>query len=216
MKVNCVLKILTPQGYTSQLPPLAALLRQESRLLFITSLKAPKAEQLHVLAYFSVWAELAAIPVRTREPLLGHLRLAWWRDGLSGTHSDAHPALEALRQIQDDGAALLPLCDVVAAILDGTLSREDAARGLLGEVFAHLAERCSGDAAIARQLGAAVQLAAFDVQAAGLLAPAPLSKPLFPASCAFLEIPRLWLSAALSGRRQGHHSVGLRELWAAV
>lgn len=211
-----MLKILSPQGYASQLPPLAALLRQESKLLFITSLKAPKGEQLRVLAYFSIWAELAAIPVRTREPLLGHLRLAWWRDGINRTHNDAHPALEALRSLDDNGAALLPLCDVVAAILDGTISREQAANGLLGEVFAHLAARCGGDTEAARQLGAAVQLAPFDIQAAGLLAPAQLSASLFPVSCAFLEIPRLWLSAALRGRRQGHHSVGLREIWAAV
>jgi NADH dehydrogenase [ubiquinone] 1 alpha subcomplex assembly factor 6 len=84
------------------LSPLAALVRRHDRDRFQTTLFAPAA---HREALFSLYAfnyEVARVRESVREPMLGQIRLQWWRESIAtafaGGAPRAHPVAEAIAE----------------------------------------------------------------------------------------------------------------------
>ncbi len=73
--------------------------RREDRDRFLSALFAPDFMREALFALYAFNAEIARARELVTEPLLGEIRLQWWRDalgGLYGGRSLAHPVLEAL------------------------------------------------------------------------------------------------------------------------
>ncbi len=117
---------------------------------------APPRARPATAALLALDSRLATLLRQMREPLLGQMRLAWWRDRLGESPERwprGDPVLDALRHWPDP-PALVPLVDGWEALLG---------EGLDAEVFAH--GRGQGFATLARTLGEA--LAADAALAAG-------------------------------------------------
>jgi 15-cis-phytoene synthase len=95
-----------------------AALREKDRDAWLATLFAPadRRRRLHALHAFAL--EIAEIPGKVTQPLLGEMRLRWWQDALAAPNEDggrAHPVLDALLDTLD--ACSLPRREV-AAFLD--------------------------------------------------------------------------------------------------
>lgn len=60
------------------------LVRAEDRDRYISVLFAPAAKRKHLFALHAFNAEIARVPEQVREPMMGELRLQWWRDAVDG------------------------------------------------------------------------------------------------------------------------------------
>lgn len=84
------------------LSPFADDLRRMDRDRFVLSLFAPDAVRGDWHALFAFNLEIARIREQVSEPLLGRIRLQWWRDIVAGLYDGAsgseHPAAAALGQ----------------------------------------------------------------------------------------------------------------------
>ena len=140
--------------------------------LVLMSVPAASRDPLRTL--FDLDARLGQIVRSTREPLIGQMRLAWWRDALIALDAAAAPAEPLLRAIQDHllpagigGARLAAMIDgwedvvVADTIDDAAIDSHVAARG--EELFAIAAAVIGGDLpplAAAGRAWAAADLAA--------------------------------------------------------
>lgn len=61
-----------------------ALVRAEDRDRYISVLFAPSAKRKHLFALYAFNAEIARVAEQVREPMMGELRLQWWRDAMEG------------------------------------------------------------------------------------------------------------------------------------
>lgn len=150
------------------------LARDPDRFLAASYAGQGRREALHGL--FALDIALGDVIASTREPMLGEMRLAWWRDALHALDAGAPPAEPVLTALARHvlpagvpGAALAALEDGWLALLDEEPLTEAAIRshggmrggalfGLAGQVLAP-----GEDGASARQLGelwALVDLAA--------------------------------------------------------
>ncbi len=73
------------------LSPLAAMLRQHDRDRFQTALFAPAGRREVLFALYAFNYEVARIREVTDEPLIGRIRLQWWRDALDEIYAGAKP-----------------------------------------------------------------------------------------------------------------------------
>ncbi|WP_170294625.1 squalene/phytoene synthase family protein [Roseospira navarrensis] len=98
------------------LSPSAALVRRHDRDRFVLALMAPAARREALFALFALAVELRRIPGLVSEPVLGVMRLQYWRDLIAAEDSQAaargNPvaealAREALPRLGPDGPALL-------------------------------------------------------------------------------------------------------------
>ena len=64
------------------------LARENARDLWLAALFAPARLRPHLLALAAFAHETGAVSARVREPLAGEMRLAWWREALSGARAD--------------------------------------------------------------------------------------------------------------------------------
>jgi phytoene synthase len=87
---------------------------------------APRPFQAGLTAIFALDERLGAIVAGTTEPLIGLMRLAWWRESLERLDSAAPPAEPLLVQLATDvlphgatGKMLADIEDGWAALLDG-------------------------------------------------------------------------------------------------
>ena len=76
-----------------------AAVRDKDRDAWLASLFAPadRRKRLHALRAFAL--EIAEIPAKVTQPLLGEMRLRWWEDALAATDGGAqraHPVADAL------------------------------------------------------------------------------------------------------------------------
>lgn len=69
----------------------AAALRQFDPDRYLTALFAPPARRDALFALYAFNLEIARIPEATSEPLIGEIRLQWWRDALAGAYEGATP-----------------------------------------------------------------------------------------------------------------------------
>lgn len=60
------------------------LVRTEDRDRYLSALFAPAAKRNHLFALYAFNIEIARIPELVREPMMGEVRLQWWRDALDG------------------------------------------------------------------------------------------------------------------------------------
>ncbi|MBE7637668.1 squalene/phytoene synthase family protein [Sneathiella sp. P13V-1] len=92
---------------------------------WLTCLFAPAEKREHLFALLSFNSEISRIRETVSEPLLGDIRLQWWRDALAGIDTGAvkkHPTVEALyrlhQEIPLDLALMQGMVDMRAKDLD--------------------------------------------------------------------------------------------------
>lgn len=100
-------------------PELDALVRRADEDRWLASRFAPAPQRHRLIALYAVNVEIARIAETAREPRLGEIRLAWWREALeeilAGAAPRPHPALAALAAAHAE--APLPPAEF-AAMLD--------------------------------------------------------------------------------------------------
>lgn len=136
---------------------------------------ADQAARADLIALYALDHELTRIPQIVSNPLMGEIRLTWWREGLEeiaeGKTVRAHPVLRAIADGALPAPALAALAEARLGDLDGektgeaALAHADATEGLL---MALAARRLSLDATAnqVRQAARAVVLAKTDGPAA--------------------------------------------------
>ncbi len=120
---------------------LAERVRVTDRDRWLATLYAPEAVRPALIVVHALDLELAKVAATTTEPMLGEIRLAWWRerlDGLDRGEVPAQPVLQALaREVLPRGVAGAQLArfeDAWLGVLAGPpdaagLERHVAARG---------------------------------------------------------------------------------------
>lgn len=85
----------------------AALVRKHDPDRYFSALFAPGDERRHLLALYAFNHELARVAETVREPMMGEIRLQWWRDALEQAragkprrHDVAEALSETLRRIE--------------------------------------------------------------------------------------------------------------------
>ena len=94
-----------------------AAVRDKDRDAWLATLFAPadRRRRLHALHAFAL--EIAEIPGKVTQPLLGEMRLRWWQDAVAASDEDggrAHPVLDALLDTLD--ACCVPRQEVAALL----------------------------------------------------------------------------------------------------
>lgn len=181
---------------------------------------APAALRPHLATLFALDERFGQIVGTTTEPMIGLMRLAWWREALEklpGDLTSGEPLLAALAETRVPGAQLAAIEDGWAAMLDGEMDADaivrhgrerggglfTAAATLLSAKDAGLAEAGAGWALADlghRHSDPAVQVEARK-QARALLAPRRWSRAALPLAALATLAAR---DAATDGaRRQG-------------
>jgi NADH dehydrogenase [ubiquinone] 1 alpha subcomplex assembly factor 6 len=82
------------------LSPVALLVRRHDRDRFQTALFAPAAEREALFALYAFNYEIARVRESVSEPMLGQIRLQWWREAIDAVYGAAtprrHEVVEAL------------------------------------------------------------------------------------------------------------------------
>jgi NADH dehydrogenase [ubiquinone] 1 alpha subcomplex assembly factor 6 len=78
---------VAPRG----LSPLAALVRQHDRDRYLTALFAPAAHREALFALYAFNYEIARVREIVTTPMLGQIRLQWWREVVEGAYAGAPP-----------------------------------------------------------------------------------------------------------------------------
>ncbi len=142
------------------------MVREQDRARYLTTLYAPASARPKLWALHAFNIELARIRESVSEPMIGEIRLAWWRETLDGVYAGQprqHPVAEALLCLTKD----VPQ-DLLTQMIDGRMT--DVYDGHLADFPAlETYARQSGgaqQAAVAHALGLAdqaVQVAAYDI-----------------------------------------------------
>ncbi|MDP2732480.1 MAG: squalene/phytoene synthase family protein, partial [Hoeflea sp.] len=66
--------------------------RRFDRDRFLTALFCPSDRRADLLALYAFNIEIAGVRETVSEPLLGHIRIQWWRDALDGIYDGDPPA----------------------------------------------------------------------------------------------------------------------------
>jgi NADH dehydrogenase [ubiquinone] 1 alpha subcomplex assembly factor 6 len=78
-------------GVAGTLSPIALLVRTHDRDRFQTALFAPPAERAALFALYAFNYEIARVRESVHEPMLGQIRLQWWRETVDAAYGDAAP-----------------------------------------------------------------------------------------------------------------------------
>lgn len=118
---------------------MAEIVRQAARTAepdrYLAALLAPADVRDDLVALAAFAAEIARIPSLVDEPMMGEIRLQWWRDSLASAYDkdrlSGHPVADALvaaiRRHRLDVARLTGAIDAAAFGLSGDLFADDAA-----------------------------------------------------------------------------------------
>src|SRR5438105_11594007 len=83
-----------------RLSPVAALVRRHDRDRYQTVLFAPAARREALFALYAFNYEIARVRESVTQPMLGQIRLQWWRENIAAAFEDGpvrhHPVAEAL------------------------------------------------------------------------------------------------------------------------
>jgi 15-cis-phytoene synthase len=119
-----------------------ALVRAHDRDRYISAVLAPADSRADLILLAAFDAELARIPASVSEPLLGEIRLQWWRDALTPLLTDAgRKAGDTSRTghpLADDLIALARRRSLPGGLLHGMIDARDAE--LSGAPFADEAQ----------------------------------------------------------------------------
>ena len=142
-------------------------LREDDHDRFLLSLMAPSPTDRHLVALYAFNSELAKTRAIVSEPMLGEIRLQWWRETVEGIYAgtvrehDVSQALAACIEAHNlDREALLALIDARGtdiaatpmATMDDLIHYAAATGGLLEECAARITGE---DQTIAHQAGIA-------------------------------------------------------------
>lgn len=115
-----------------------ALVRERDLDRYLATLYAAPAARPGLFALHALDLELAEVNRSTTEPMLGQIRLAWWREQLQALDTGARPAQPILAALADHllpagvaGASLEPLEDAWLALLDDDVEAHAKGRGRL-------------------------------------------------------------------------------------
>src|SRR3984957_6677907 len=75
----------------SGLSPVAALVRHHDRDRFQTALFAPARDREALFALYAFNYEIARVRESVREPMLGQIRLQWWREAIATAYEGGAP-----------------------------------------------------------------------------------------------------------------------------
>lgn len=116
----------------------ATMVRERDRDRYLATLYAPTAHRPALFALYALDIELAAVVDTTTEPMLGQIRLAWWREQLQALDAGAVPAQPTLAALAAEllprgisAASLEPLEDASLALFDDDLEGHATARAAL-------------------------------------------------------------------------------------
>ena len=208
-----------------------ALLRQELRGLdgdlYLCHLFAPAAQRARLLTLYHLYADIARIPASVSDPMVGAIRLQWWRDLLDAVaNGDARgtPIGEALMAQPIAKDRMLPLIDGrEAALPEGTrgIAELEAEAAQIGPALMRLAaEICdaSCDEALLATAGTGFELMRL-VPENGEAVAARAAAFLSEACAAFNKLPRAARKSLLPvflpiglARRQAQHYPARRSL----
>lgn len=121
-------------------------LKQNAPLLYAATLFAPQDRRDALVALYSFDFEIKRIPTLVSEPMLGEIRLQWWREALNGERSDEarmNPLASAVLDIIETFSLPLSgfnrLIDGEARILDASpIVDEPVLETLYGERYGAL------------------------------------------------------------------------------
>ena len=146
---------------TTNLDIVIADVKARDRDRYLSVLYAPAAVRPALLALHGLDLELAQVVASTSEPMLGEIRLAWWRDALTALDGGQVPPQPLLALIAAEvlsrgvsGAELTALEDRWLGLIGSDAVPESHFDGG-GTLFALLARIGGGDSAAARRLGEA-------------------------------------------------------------
>ncbi len=163
----------------------ADLLRVRDPDRWLVTLWCPAAVRPALTALFALDIELARVVETTTEPMIGRIRLAWWRERLEAIGELSPPAQPVLRALAAHvapplaGTALAALEDGALAWLDGNLA--EAAR-LRGQCLFALAATLlrGGDPGTAGEVWAAGEMRRTGADVAVTASPSRLPRALRP------------------------------------
>lgn len=128
------------------------LVREQDHDRYLTALYAPADPRPALFALFAFNVELARVRENVSEPMIGEIRLAWWREAVDGAYAGtprAHPVVEALarfvvpRQVPADlliaciDARLSDIYGEQPATLDDLVAYADNSGGALAQAVLH-------------------------------------------------------------------------------
>jgi phytoene synthase len=116
---------------------------------FLTLLFAPMPARLSLIALYAFNLEIARIAETVTEPMMGHIRLQWWREtveGLSQGETRGHAVAEALAATPLPRAGLLALIDARERDLSEDPFVDLAALEAYAEATSGLVMRLAADA----------------------------------------------------------------------
>lgn len=159
MATNCA-RSASGRPDLTDLEIIEAELKARDRDRWLACLYAPGSARPGLIALFALDCELAQLVVTTTEPMLGEIRLAWWRERLEELDQGKVPAQPLLAALKAhalplvSGSALAGLEDRWIDMLghDGVTDAHVAGGGRL---FALAARLLGGDAGAADALGRA-------------------------------------------------------------
>lgn len=206
-------------------------LRQELRGfdgdLYLCHLFAPAEKRDALLTLYHFYADIARIPMTVSDPMIGAIRLQWWRDLLDAVEkgdSRGTPIGEALLRLRPRAARVQTLIDGREAALGSdarTLAELEAEAAEVGPVFMRLAAEimdAAVDEALLTQAGTGFELMRL-VPPQGDEVAQRASMFLHEACAGFNRLPRKQRKALLPifltiglARRQAAHFPRLRGL----
>jgi phytoene synthase len=159
MATNCA-RSASGRPDLTDLEIIEAELKARDRDRWLACLYAPAGARPGLIALMALDLELAQLVVTTTEPMLGEIRLAWWRERLEGLDAGQVPAQPLLAALADHvlpivtGADLAGLEDRWIDMLghDGVTEAHVAGGGVL---FGLAARLLGGHAEAAERLGRA-------------------------------------------------------------
>ncbi len=144
----------------SNLDLVVAEVRARDRDRYLSVLYAPEGVRPALFALHGLDLELGAVVAGTTEPMIGEIRLAWWREALLGLDAGVVPAQPLLAVLAD---AVVPMGVSGAELADledrwvGLIGSDDVPEAHIaggGLLFALMARVLGGDEALARRMGA--------------------------------------------------------------
>lgn len=99
-------------------------LRNKDYDKFLACNFAPTEKREALAALFTFHYDISQIPLEVSEPMVGKIKIQWWRDVINeiidGTPPRPHPILQGLKGSNINYAELIKILDAYEDILDGT------------------------------------------------------------------------------------------------
>lgn len=170
--------------------------------LYLCHLFAAPAQRDALLTVYYAYADIARIPFTVNDPMVGAIRLQWWRDVLedpSGPSAQGSPIADALQLYPVDKADMLAVINGRDAALESPDNQQQAAN--VGPAFVRLSLAALQGAPVAAEL---VETAGQGFECMRLTAPDDEAlaetalRHLEAAAQGFNQLPRATRAAALA------------------